>query len=313
VAMFEFRLDRRSGRHVLLEVNPRFWGSLPLAVAAGADFPALWWEVAVRGRPREASYRPGILKADLTGEFDRVVDRFEESTGLARLRAAAAGVTTAVQLILARRTADSWAADDFQPWHEERRMLGLRARQALARRLPGRERRYRARFEDALRKIAGMAHGRPLRLAVIGRDNVCRSAFAERLLKLRLTGLPVELASAGYVPKRSARPSPATLAAAVELGVDLAGHCSNALSTELLERADALILLDDDTEWRLRQMSPDFAAQVVVLPGIDGAGPETFPAIVAALARLAQSVKDGRAQNPRPAAAGPGAPVRQAA
>jgi len=41
VAMAEFRLDSRTGAPVLMEVNPRFWGSLPLAIASGVDFPRL--------------------------------------------------------------------------------------------------------------------------------------------------------------------------------------------------------------------------------------------------------------------------------
>jgi predicted ATP-grasp superfamily ATP-dependent carboligase len=39
VAMVEFRQDSRDGEFKLLEVNPKFWGSLDLALAAGADFP----------------------------------------------------------------------------------------------------------------------------------------------------------------------------------------------------------------------------------------------------------------------------------
>jgi predicted ATP-grasp superfamily ATP-dependent carboligase len=39
VAMVEFRRDLRDGRYKLIEVNPKFWGSLDLALAAGADFP----------------------------------------------------------------------------------------------------------------------------------------------------------------------------------------------------------------------------------------------------------------------------------
>jgi len=314
VAMFEFRVDRRSGRHILLEVNPRFWGSLPLAVAAGADFPALWWDAAVHGRAGEGAYRSGILKSDLTGEFDRIVNRFEAASGLERLRSAAAGLATAAMLTRARETADSWAEDDPEPWREERRTLALRAREALRKRLPGRRRRHRIRFEDVVRRMTEKAQGRSLRLTLVGRDNVCRSAFGERLLRLRLAGLPVEIASAGYVPRRGAFPGVSTFSAAAEFGVDLAGHSSSALSVGHLERADALILLDDDTEWRLRQMSPDFTAEVVTLPGIDGAGPETFPAIAAALTRLARVVEDGL--NPRPpraAETAPAAPCREAA
>jgi predicted ATP-grasp superfamily ATP-dependent carboligase/protein-tyrosine-phosphatase len=286
VAMFEFRVDRSRGRHVLLEVNPRFWGSVPLAVAAGADFPAWWWDLETRGLVPATAYRAGIAKADLTGEFNRAVDRFEETSGLFRLGSAAAGLATAAGLLTARDGADSWAEDDPEPWIEERRGLAKRVGEALRRRLPGRKRRRRTRFEDVARRISERARGRPLRLTLVGRDNVCRSAFGERLLKLRLAGLPVEIASGGYVPRRGEFPDASTLAAASALGVNLAGHCSRALSVDELERADALILFDDDTEWRLRQMSPDFAGEVVTLPDSE-AGPSGFEAIAAALCRLA--------------------------
>lgn len=39
VAMVEFRHDTRDNTFKLIEVNPKFWGSLELALAAGADFP----------------------------------------------------------------------------------------------------------------------------------------------------------------------------------------------------------------------------------------------------------------------------------
>jgi predicted ATP-grasp superfamily ATP-dependent carboligase len=39
IAMVEFRQDSRDGEYKLMEINPKFWGSLDLALAAGADFP----------------------------------------------------------------------------------------------------------------------------------------------------------------------------------------------------------------------------------------------------------------------------------
>jgi len=42
VAMVEYKLDTRTGEYVLMEVNPRFWGSLPLAIHAGVNFPVLY-------------------------------------------------------------------------------------------------------------------------------------------------------------------------------------------------------------------------------------------------------------------------------
>lgn len=41
VAMVEYRHDLASGRSRLMEINGRFWGSLPLAVACGAGFALL--------------------------------------------------------------------------------------------------------------------------------------------------------------------------------------------------------------------------------------------------------------------------------
>lgn len=45
VAMVEFRIDPRDGVPKLMEVNPRFWGSLPLSVLAGVDFPYLLYQL----------------------------------------------------------------------------------------------------------------------------------------------------------------------------------------------------------------------------------------------------------------------------
>jgi predicted ATP-grasp superfamily ATP-dependent carboligase len=44
--MVEFKVDERDGRVLLMEINGRFWGSLPLAVASGADFPVKVYELA---------------------------------------------------------------------------------------------------------------------------------------------------------------------------------------------------------------------------------------------------------------------------
>jgi predicted ATP-grasp superfamily ATP-dependent carboligase len=47
VAMAEFKLDERDGEYKLVEINPKFWGSLDLSVAAGVDFPWLAVRVAL--------------------------------------------------------------------------------------------------------------------------------------------------------------------------------------------------------------------------------------------------------------------------
>lgn len=49
VAMAEFKLDSRDKEFKLLEINPKFWGSLNLAIASGVDFPYLTCKMAIDG------------------------------------------------------------------------------------------------------------------------------------------------------------------------------------------------------------------------------------------------------------------------
>jgi len=61
VAMVEFKVDVRDGKPKLIEVNPRFWGSLSLAIAAGVDFPYLLYKMAVEGDvQRTFNYKVGV-------------------------------------------------------------------------------------------------------------------------------------------------------------------------------------------------------------------------------------------------------------
>lgn len=47
VAMVEFKVDPRDNKPKLMEINPRFWGSLSLAIYSGVDFPYLLYRMAM--------------------------------------------------------------------------------------------------------------------------------------------------------------------------------------------------------------------------------------------------------------------------
>lgn len=49
VAMVEFKKDARDGKFKLIEINPKFWGSLDLAITSGVNFPKLLVEMALNG------------------------------------------------------------------------------------------------------------------------------------------------------------------------------------------------------------------------------------------------------------------------
>ena len=49
VAMVEVKRDERDGEYKLMEINPKFWGSLELSIAAGVNFPYLTCQMARNG------------------------------------------------------------------------------------------------------------------------------------------------------------------------------------------------------------------------------------------------------------------------
>ena len=66
VAMAEYKVDPRDGRPKLLEVNPRFWGSLNHAILSGVDFPHMLCRMAIDGDvPPLAEYGVGVRSRSL--------------------------------------------------------------------------------------------------------------------------------------------------------------------------------------------------------------------------------------------------------
>ncbi|WP_323172009.1 carboxylate--amine ligase [Natrialba sp. PRR66] len=70
LAMVEFLRDEETGEFKLMEVNPRFWSSLPFSVQTGADFPYYYWLLAGDERERiDHDYEVGIGGHLVRGEL----------------------------------------------------------------------------------------------------------------------------------------------------------------------------------------------------------------------------------------------------
>lgn len=73
LAMVEFKYDGQSRDGWFIEINPRLWGSIHLAVAAGVDFPALLYSAATEGpeavRDRVVPQKEGIVARWYLGDL----------------------------------------------------------------------------------------------------------------------------------------------------------------------------------------------------------------------------------------------------
>ena len=267
VAMFEFKRNER-GDWILLEVNARPWGSMPLPLALGVDFPYRWYRLLVAGDEMPAvSYRTGVygrnLLPDLMASRDEAASLrlgpiakswFMARRGLELLR----GLT-------GREVQDVLVRDDPRPGLDELWTAVAGVRQRLARDLPGAAALRRARARAAVAQALRNAGGRP-RVLFVCQGNICRSPFAAALLRARLGAeSPVVVQSAGVIPQPGRATPPFGQQAAAGLGVDLSEHRSVWLTREMVEAASLVVGFDEATRAAVLDRYPDLRSPMVLL------------------------------------------------
>ncbi|ARS91129.1 ATP-grasp domain-containing protein [Natrarchaeobaculum aegyptiacum] len=130
LAMVEFLRDPETGEFKLMEVNPRFWTSLPFTVRAGVDFPYLYWLQATgRELPDPPDYDIGLGGHLLRGELLHLHSiLYEEYPVVDRPKLSRTILEMALTLALHPRF-DYLDPDDFGPFVQDSRNA---ARQLLA-------------------------------------------------------------------------------------------------------------------------------------------------------------------------------------
>jgi protein-tyrosine-phosphatase len=160
--------------------------------------------------------------------------------------------------------------DDPLPGLDELLEIARTIRRRAENLLPGvafrRRRRARAAVA-ALRRAAGNPF-----IIFVCQGNICRSPFAEALLRARLGDGTFTIASAGVMP-RPGRPTPIFgLEAAARHGVDLSGHRSAWLSRQLVDAASLLVIFDEITRSAVFDRYPHPKARVMLLGDLPGLG-----------------------------------------
>lgn len=70
VCQADFIVDSNTGTPYLIDINPRFWGSLAQSVACGVDFPHMVYKIAVHGDvPTQASFASGVTTRWVGGDL----------------------------------------------------------------------------------------------------------------------------------------------------------------------------------------------------------------------------------------------------
>ena len=118
VCMFEFREAVDGSSWILVEINARFWGSLPLPVGLGVDFPYHLFELLTQGRrPTQPDYPVGVRGRNLMiAAYDTLVRDKGTARGWGKLVSDVGGlVFHPINVLIGREKSDVWVLDDVRP------------------------------------------------------------------------------------------------------------------------------------------------------------------------------------------------------
>ncbi|MCA9136347.1 MAG: ATP-grasp domain-containing protein [Planctomycetales bacterium] len=247
VGMAEFRYNDAKRAWIFVELNSRFWGSLPLAVNSGADFPSYLFDLCCENRmefPRQ--YR--VSRTCRNWALDV---RWLQKTLLKNRWSLPKHLSLAFQLIselryplMLRESSDSFQWNDPAPAIKEiteslgsiPRRIGRKVSKVSSS-IPALRTRSRKRL---MRNVANSKS-----VLFVCKGNICRSPFAERYFRSKLQRID-NVSSSGYHPKLGRKSPEHAEAAAAEFDVDLTSHRSSILSATAVEQADTIFVFDDE-------------------------------------------------------------------
>jgi protein-tyrosine-phosphatase/predicted ATP-grasp superfamily ATP-dependent carboligase len=296
VAMVEFRHDSATGETALMEVNGRFWGSLPLNTVAGVDFPLYAWQHSQGITPAPPSSYPIGLRVRWTaGALERAghvfaelpEDRISFGNALRQLAADfAPGVKSAMWSWSDPLPAIQEVATVLKRWVKDAVKAVLRAiipRSLLAiikdsRLLPA-DRRT-TYVKRRLQRMVGATRAVELppridSVIFVCHGNIMRSAAAAGFLRdeLRAAGITnVRVASAG-TNAHDGRPADARAQdAARQLGLSLREHSALRLTKAMVADNDVIFAMDELNFVNISTTFPESNAKLLLFGGMNAKG-----------------------------------------
>lgn len=266
VGMAEFRYDFNNDDWIFVELNSRFWGSLPLAVACGADFPNGLYEHMCNQR-HEFSTEFRVNRSCRNWFMDvQWLRKTIRANGLNIFRQLSLFGQLFSELrfpFTFRESNDTVTRDDPAPGINEIKY----ALRAIPERIARKFSQYlfsSASYRNWLRqRLLKRAHASSKWMFVC-KGNICRSPFAEHYMRTQFEHSK-DVASCGYFPK-SGRPSPENaLIAASKFGIKMTTHQSTEISSEAIDNSDLILVFDLENYFTVRSQFPQARKKTFML------------------------------------------------
>jgi protein-tyrosine-phosphatase/predicted ATP-grasp superfamily ATP-dependent carboligase len=267
VGMLEFKVDFRSERWTLIEINGRFWGSLPLPVAAGMDFPFYLYEMLVRGRTEfPQDFDDHIYCRNTSLDFKWMRENLMDHKGQV--------LREMSNFVLLRERNDTLVKDDPIPGVTE--IANVMAAPII---VVQNKIRFKLnsltliRRRRAKRLATELANARSILFICMG--NICRSPFAEHYGR-KLLPSRIIMASGGTYEKQGRTTPDEGIAVSKSYGVDLLPHRSRTVTEGMMKDADVVFVFDGKNMSQMRERFPSHRKKLWYLAEAD----PTLPLII---------------------------------
>ncbi len=270
VAMFEFKRNP-AGAWIMLEVNARPWGSLPLPVALGVDFPYRWYRLLVDGiETPPVPYQVGIFGRNLIPDLmSALADVESHPTPLHKAGAFAQRVAGIRRVLINAERQDVFVRDDPAPAQAELAAIVRGSVARVSRLAPGRQRAMSRHARAVVASVAAPPNKPHILFACQG--NICRSPYAAAVLR-EIAGDAVTVTSAGMMPRPGRTVPDLFQVQATTEGIDLAAHRSTWLDRETAAAASLIVLFDRVNQAAFADRYPNFAVPTILLGDLVGIG-----------------------------------------
>jgi protein-tyrosine-phosphatase/predicted ATP-grasp superfamily ATP-dependent carboligase len=269
VAMLEYKVDFFSGMWALIEINGRFWGSLPLAVSLGVDFPYYLYQMLAQGKHHFVyQYRSNRYCRNTSNDLGYIVSNLlnEKKNFATKINFLVSIFFELKNILLLREGNDTLVIDDLKPGIMEIRKLLILAAKSFSQKIFYKFESIafiRRKNQNRINYLLNHCQ----RILFVCKGNICRSPFAEQYAK-KVFPPGISLESCGYYPI-SGKPCPnEAIMAAQDYRINLSDHQSKIIHDEMVNRADIIFTFDMDNKIQVIKRYPEKKHSVFLLSDI---------------------------------------------
>lgn len=273
VAMVEFKLDLSTNTWVFIEINARFWGSLPLAVASGADFPFFLYAMLVEGKTEfNSQYRRGLYSRNISKDLGWLYQNLkaDRSNPYLETRPLLRVALEGFNLLFLKERYDTFTLDDPKPGFAEIDSILNKSRIVISNKLS-----IMGPLKNLFRNNTAILNNDINSILFVCKGNICRSPFAHHYLRTSLSS-EIKILSAGYFPTDGRPSPPEAVQAGLRFGIDLSAHRSTIINPEIVEKADVIFTFDEENYRTVAKLFPSAKRKIFRVTSLDPKSPITI-------------------------------------